>query len=110
MLLLRIKAACNHCSGATPESGEEDHQNMNEEEKNQRHGSEEVNGSRRLLAAGEINETGKRGRDGGGHCQAGPDQQREQTEYNEHVGESLEQVIGPAILFNRRLEVQMMRD
>ena len=57
-----------------------------------------------------INKKWECGRDGGRHRQAGPDHQWEESEYDEHVGDPLEHVIGPGFRFTRRPEAQMIRD
>ena len=83
---------------------------MNEEEDDQTQRREEVNGARRLLSAGEVHEKWKCGRDGGGHRQAGPDYQGQQTEDNEHIGEALKDIIGPNLVWARPPEPEMARD
>ena len=75
-----------------------------------KHGDEEMNRARGLLAAEHSDGGGKRGRDGGRHRQARPDHQGEQNEDHEQVGEPLKHVVGPGFCFIRPLEAQMVRD
>ena len=70
-------------ANAFGESSQIDHQNMNEEEENQPDGGKKVNRTGRLLPANYLNKKWKSSSDGWGHCQAGPDQNWEQTKDDE---------------------------
>ncbi len=69
-----------------------------------------MNGARGLLAAEDTDGGGKHGRDGGGHREARPYDQREENEDHEQVGEPLEDIVRPGVRLARRFEAQVVRE
>src|SRR5260370_15654877 len=103
-------AADNHRCHPTSESGETNHNDVNRKEEHEGDRDEEVYGARGLLAAQNSDRGRNRGRDGGGHGQARPDDQRKEDENDEQVGEPLKYVIRPGSFLIRPPEAQMLGD
>ncbi len=97
-------AAGDHGSHAASESSQTHHHDVDQKEEHKKHGDEEMDGARGLLAAEHGDDGWNRGCDGRRHRQAGPDHQGKEHEDHEQVREALKYVVGPGIAVTEGLE------
>src|SRR5436189_65130 len=85
----RSGAAGNHRGYAASEPGTPDHRHMNHQECDQPHRDEKMKRAGGLMASQHRDGGRYRGDESRRHCEAGPDDERGQDEYDREIGETL---------------------
>ena len=106
----RVGVADDHGAHAAAEAGERDHDDVDDEEEHECAGDEEMESSRGLPAAESDDGEWNRGIEGGGHGQAGPDDQRKEDKDDGQIGDALDHIVAVRAVWIRRRAMEISCD